>query len=258
MKKYIALILAVLMSLTLFAACSDKENNDGKNGGKQKLVIGMTLYEPICYKDENNELTGFDVEFAKMVAEKLNIELEFKEIDWGTKIEALKSKTIDCIWNGMTITDEITKNADVSAPYLKNSQIIVMKDTDLEKYKTIDSMKDLKFVAESESAGQGAIKANGLDKNFKPVETQTDALVAVLSGAADACVVDKTLALAVTGEGASYESLGTGAVLQEELFGIAFRKGDPMAEKVNKVIDELKADGSLKKLADKYNLTVAD
>lgn len=258
MKKYLALILAVLMSLTLFAACSDKNNDDGKTDGKQKLVIGMTLYEPICFKDENNELTGFDVEFAKLVAQKLNLELEFKEIDWGTKIEALKSKTIDCIWNGMTITDEITKNADVSKPYLENAQIIVMKDTDLEKYKTVESMKDLKFVAETESAGQGAIEANGLNKNFKPVETQTDALVAVLSGAADACVVDKTLALAVTGDGASYEALGTGEILQEEFFGIAFRKGDPLLEKINKAIDELKADGSLKKLAEKYDLTIAE
>lgn len=223
---------------------------------KGKLVVGMTKYEPMNYLDENNEWTGFDTEFAQAVAKELGLDVEFIEIDWDNKFFELSARQIDCVWNGMTITDEAKLNSSVSDAYVKNAQVVVMKNDKIADYKDADSIKDLAFAVESGSAGQKELDALGIT-GYTAVSTQADALLEVSSGAADACVIDITMANAMTGEGTSYANLGYELELSTEEYGIAFRKGSDMTAKVNDIIADMKADGTLKALADKYELTLA-
>ncbi len=273
MKKIIALIMAMAMVLTLSACTTKKAEKSAKNhemtdgetestealdtATDGKLVIGYTIYEPMNYEDENGEFTGFDTELAKAVCKKLGVEPEFVEIDWDNKFLELDSRNIDCIWNGMTITNEVKKNADVTKAYVKNAQVVVMKADRVKDIKSVDDLKGLKFAAEAGSAGEEAIIDNGLDEKYVAASGQTDALLEVESGAADACVIDITMANAMTGANTSYSDLAAGLELTSEEYGIAFAKGSNLTKKVNAALDELKADGTLDKLADKYELTLA-
>ena len=253
MKKILSLVLVLMLAVTMFAACGEKEVT---NAPAEKLVIGYTIYEPMNYM-EDGKLTGFDTEFAEAVCEKLGVTPEFVEINWDTKFVTLDSNKIDCIWNGMTISDEVKKNCDVSKAYVKNAQVVVMKKDVIEKYADVESLKGLKFAAEAGSAGEAAIKDNGLDEKYSAVAAQTDALLAVMGGQADACVIDITMAKSMTAEGTSYDALTYSLELTSEEYGIGFRKGDELTEKVNAIIDELNADGTLPALAEKYELNLA-
>lgn len=294
-KKTVALIMAILAVVLCFtlAACGDKTDadeslNDGANVSgtvdpsagaedegtsdeieeatddfayikeKGKMIVGMTIYEPMNYWEDEakTKLTGFDTEFALAVGEKLGVEIDFFEIaDWDNKFIELKTKNIDCVWNGMTITEEALNNSSVSVPYVKNAQVVVMKADKLAEYADVESMKDLVFVAEQGSAGKAAADEAGL--NCTEVKYQSDALLEVKSGAADACIIDITMANSMTGEGTSYAELGYSVELSTEEYGISFRKGSDVTAKVNEIIAELKADGTLQALAEKYELTLA-
>ena len=272
MKKILALVLAGLMLLT-FAACGPKEvvpENDATEPteapaatssdlayikDKGTLIVGITDYAPMDYKDENGEWTGFDAEFALLTGEKLGVEIEFIEIDWNNKFIELKSKGIDCIWNGMTITEEARLNANVSDPYVKNAQVVVMSKDALANYTTVESLSELTFAAESGSAGAKALEDNNLE--YTEVPAQSDALLNVKSGAVDACVIDITMANAMTGEGTSYANLGYALELTTEEYGVAFRQDSDVTAEVNAIMAELKADGTLADLAAKYELTLA-
>ncbi len=163
---------------------------------KGKLVIGITDYEPMNFKDDNNEWTGFDTEFAQAVCEKLGVEAEFIEIDWDNKFTALESKAIDCIWNGMTISEVVLKNTSCSVAYVKNAQVVVMNADKASEYTTPESMAELSFAVESGSAGATAATENAY-ANVVEVGTQTDALLEVQSGSCDACIIDLTMANAM-------------------------------------------------------------
>jgi polar amino acid transport system substrate-binding protein len=260
LKKVLAVVLCVLFVSGMFAACS-KSNNSKSDldyvKSKGKMVIGVTLYEPMNYKDENGNWTGFDTEFAQAVCEKLGVEAEFIVIDWDNKIFELDSKKIDCAWNGMTLTDEVKESMDCTKSYVKNEQVVVMKADAVKNYTDVASLKDVTFAAESGSAGEAALKDLSLDANLTSVAAQSDALMEVKSGSVQACVIDNTMANAMTGEGTSYSELAQGISLTSEEYGVGFRKGSDLTAEVDKIIDEMKADGSLQKLADKYNLTLA-
>ena len=258
MKKLMQLMALVLCMLLLFTGCQKATTDETKTGSGDTLVIGYTIYEPMNYLDENGNLTGFDTEFAEAVCKKLNKTPEFVEINWDTKFVTLDSDQIDCIWNGMTISDEVKTNCLVSTPYVKNAQVVVMAKDKIEDYTTVESLKGLTFTAEAGSAGEEAIKSNGLDENYNPVNVQTDALMAVAAGQADACVIDITMAKASTAEGTSYEDYAYGLELTTEEYGIGFRLDDTeLQESVNTAISELYEDGTLTALAEKYNLNLA-
>lgn len=250
MKKILCLVLALVMCMS-FAACAGQ-----KDDAAEKLVIGYTIYEPMNYM-EDGKLVGFDTEFAEAVCAKLGVQPEFVEINWDTKFVTLDANKIDCIWNGMTISDEVKENCDVSKAYVKNAQVVVMKKDVIEDYADIESLKGLKFAAEAGSAGEEAIKENGLDGNYNPVALQTDALLAVMGGQADACVIDITMAKSMTAEGTSYDSLTYSLELTSEEYGIGFKKGSDLTAKVDAIIDELNADGTLPALAEKYGVNLA-
>ena len=120
---------------------------------KGSLVVGITDFEPMDYKDDQGEWVGFDADIAKKVAEDLGVDVEFVEIDWDNKILELENKSIDCVWNGMTLTDEVTSAMECSNPYCNNAQVVVMKADAAESYPDVDSLKELSFAVEAGSAG---------------------------------------------------------------------------------------------------------
>lgn len=258
MKKFLSMALVMILMACTFAACGEKDatQTDLEYIKKQgKLIIGITDYEPMNFKDENGKWTGFDTEFAEAVAAKLGVTAQFIEIDWDNKYTELEAKTIDCIWNGMTITEEGRLNASISNPYVKNAQVVVMAKSKLAEYADADSMKDLKFAVENGSAGAKAAEEAGYTKVTK-VANQTDALLEVKSGSAEACVIDITMANSMTGAGTSYEDYGYAVELTSEEYGIAFRKNADTTAEVNKIMAELMNDGTLDALAEKYGLTL--
>ena len=224
---------------------------------KGKMVIGYTVYEPMNYTDADGNFTGFDTELATAVCEKLGVEPEFVEINWDTKVVELDAKSIDCIWNGMTLTDDIMANTATTKAYAKNAQVVVVKDgTD---YSSTADLVGKTVVAEAGSAGEAAIEGdeNLAQADYVSKSVQTDCLMEVAAGTADAAVLDLTLANAMIGEGTDYASLKIVDELNAEEYGVAFRKGDAAAA-VDAVFDELKADGTMQALADKYDLALAD
>jgi len=278
LKKLTALLLALMMLVSAFALVSCSETQPGGNDGgetsgntddtantdsdvdyiknKGKLVVGVTIYEPMNYVDDNDEWTGFDTEFALAVAEKMGVDCEFVVIDWDNKSFELESKSIDLVWNGMTLSDKVKASMDCSDPYVLNAQVVVVDAAKAADYKDIASVKELKFAVEAGSAGEQCAVDNGFDHTS--LTAQSDALLEVSSGAADACIIDITMANAMTGEGTNYEDLGIAFSLNEEEYGIGCRKGSDMVEALNGYIKSMKEDGTLTALATKYNLTLAD
>ena len=258
MKKMIAMMLVLVMLLSLAACGAADSGSDMKAIQKKgKLVVGITDYAPMDYKDENGEWTGFDAEFAQLFAADLGVECEFYIIaDWGKKFMELETRQIDAVWNGMTITEEATANSSVSDPYVVNAQVVVMKADAVAAYPDTASMNGLTVAVENGSAGQDAANAIA-GATVIALQDQAAALLEVKAGTADACVIDITMAYAMTGEGTDYADLAPGISLTEELYGVSFRKDSDLTAAFNTFMAGLKADGTLQSLADKYNLTLA-
>jgi len=252
------LILAVVMAVGMFAGCSvaDSQSDLAYIQKKGTLVVGITEYAPMDYKDENDQWIGFDAEFARLFAEELGVECQFYLLsNWDRKFMELDTKQIDVVWNGMTICDEATTNSSVSDPYVINAQVVVMKADRVEAYTTPESLSGLTIAVENGSVGEDAARTISGAK-VVPLQDQAAALMEVKAGTADACVIDITMADAMTGEGTSYADLAPGIRLTEEFYGISFRKGSDMTEKLNAFMEKLKEDGTLQKLAEKYGLTL--
>ena len=226
--------------------------------GKGKMVIGYTVYEPMNYTDADGNFTGFDTELATAVCAKLGVEPEFVEINWDTKVVELDAKSIDCIWNGLTLTDEIKENTATTKPYAKNAQVVVVKDGT--EYTSTADLVGKTVVAEAGSAGESAIAddASLSQADYISKSVQTDCLMEVAAGTADAAVLDLTLANAMIGEGTDYADLKIVDELNAEEYGVAFRKGSDAAAAVDEAFDALKDDGTLSALAEKYELALAD
>ena len=259
MKKMITLILAMLLVMSCFAACGasapDSDLAAVQKAGK--LIVGITDYAPMDYKDDNGEWTGFDAEFAQLFAAELGVDCEFYVIsDWGKKFMELETKQIDAVWNGMTITEEATSNSSVSNPYVINAQVVVMKADAVANYADAASLAGLTIAVESGSAGEEAAKAIE-NANIVPLQDQAAALMEVAAGTSDACVIDITMANAMTGEGTSYANLTYNLSLTSEEYGVSFRKDSDLTAKFNDFMAKLMADGTLDALAAKYNLTLA-
>ena len=277
MKKFISTVLALGMAAGLAGCGSSAAATPGSAAdavstenaaaadadlaymqGKGKMTIGYTVYEPMNYTDADGNFTGFDTELATAVCAKLGVAPDFVEINWDTKVVELDAKSIDCIWNGMTLTDDIMANTACTKAYAKNAQVVVMKaDAD---YSSTADLVGKTIVAEAGSAGESAISEDESlsQADYVSKSVQTDCLMEVAAGTADAAVLDLTLATAMIGEGTDYANLAIKDELNAEEYGVAFRKGSDAADAVNAAFDELKADDTMQTLADKYSLVLAD
>lgn len=233
------------------AAGSDMEYV--KNKGK--LVVGITDFEPMDYKSDSGEWIGFDADLAKAFAQSLGVEADFVEIDWDNKLLELNGKSIDCVWNGMTLTDEVTSSMECSNAYCNNAQVVVLPVDMTEKYQTVESLSDLNFAVESGSAGEAVAKELGL--NFTPVSNQASALMEVAAGTSGAAIIDSLMAGAMVGEGTSYDKLTYTLPLSDEKYGVGFRKGSDLAAALNDFFAASKEDGSMQTLAETYGVQAA-
>ena len=226
--------------------------------GKGKMVIGYTVYEPMNYTDVDGNFTGFDTELATAVCAKLGVEPEFVEINWDTKVVELDAKSIDCIWNGMTLTEDIMANTATTKAYAKNAQVVVVKEGTA--YTSTADLVGKTVVAEAGSAGESTIQGdeNLAQASYVGKSVQTECLLEVKAGTADAAVLDLTLAKAMVGEGTDYADLAIVDELAVENYGVGFRQGSDVRDAVNTIFDELVADGSMQALADKYGLELAE
>ena len=228
---------------------------------KGTLVIGITIYSPMNYYDEAGKLVGFDTEFAEAVCAMLGVAPVFTVINWDTKEIELAAGSIDCIWNGLTVTEERRQNMDFSVPYLNNRQVAVIRAADAALYTDEASLAGAALVAEAGSAGETAIRDSEVlaSANYTPMGKQTDALLEVLAGTADAAVLDYTLAVAMTGAGTDYAALQIvdGLSLVDEEYAIGFRTGSDLTAAVNDAIAKLIADGTLAAIAAKYQLAAS-
>jgi len=271
MKKIFYAVLIILLALTLSACSSGNTPAPAQNGsgnapaeddwayikGKGELIIGITPYEPMNYEDKDGKLVGFDTEYAEALCAKLGLKPKFIFINWDTKEIELKSKNIDCIWNGLTVTEERKANMAFTQSYLINEQVVVIRSADASKYKDKDSLKGATVVAEAGSAGESAVKADLPDAKYTAVDAQTKALLEVKAGTAQAAVVDATVANSMTGPGTDYATLTVikDLNLTAEEYAIGLRPGSTAVAEFDKITAELLQDGTLAKIAEKYNLT---
>ena len=273
-KKLLALVLAAGMVASM-AACGNTNSNgsasvDNKDASataentdsdlayvkdKGTLVVGITDFEPMDYQDENGNWIGFDADLASAFAKSLGVDVEFVEIDWDNKILELDGKTIDCVWNGMTLTDEVTSSMSCTNAYCKNAQVVVVPSSEADKYQDTDSLKDLTFAVESGSAGEA--QANELGLNYTAVTAQSDALMEVAAGTSDAAIIDSLMAGAMVGEDTGYANLTYTIGLNDEEYGVGFRKGSDLTEELNNFFKSSYADGSMEQIAEKYGVQAA-
>ena len=223
-----------------------------------KLVVGITDFAPMDYQDENGEWIGFDADMAKAFAKSLGVEAEFVEIDWDNKIMELGAKTIDCVWNGMTLTDEVTSAMSCSNAYCNNSQVVVVPADKAADFQSVDACSALSFAVESGSAGKAEVEKLGY--SFTEVKDQATALMEVAAGTADAAVIDSLMAGAMVGEGTGYDSLTYTVSLnaeEGEQYGVGFRQGSDLAEALNEFFKTAYADGSMTACAETYGIQAA-
>ena len=284
MKKLISLLLAAVMLLA-FAACGSKDNNssvtptpdasapaDGTETAapddsaepdaagsdldyikaKGTLIVGITDFAPMDYRNDNGEWVGFDADMARAFGESLGVDVEFVEIIWDNKVLELNSKTIDCVWNGMTLTDEVTSAMECSEPYCNNAQVVIVPADKAADYQTVESLDGLVFAVEAGSAGQEQVEALGAE--FTAVSAQSDALMEVAAGTSDAAVIDALMAAAMVGEGSGYDNLTYTVSLNSEEYGVGFRKGSDAAAAFNEFFANACADGSAEQIAETYGV----
>ena len=266
-KKLLASVLAMSMILGVTAcgassgaqsAGSDGAQSDSKDSDvayikeKGKLVVGITDFEPMDYKDDNGNWIGFDADLARKVAESLGVEAEFVEIDWDNKILELDNKSIDVVWNGMTLTNEVKSSMECTNPYLNNAQVVVVPGKDASKYQTLDDVKSLSFAVEAGSSGEAAAIDNKLD--YISLSSQSNAVMEVAAGTSGACIIDLLMAGAMVGPGTSYEDLTHTVELTTEEYGVGCRKGSDLAAYINEQFKAYDADGSLRKIAETYGV----
>lgn len=264
MKKLFAAVLVVAMMLALGAcggdpAGSTEESDAAYIREKGTLVVGITYFDPMDYKAEgSDEWIGFDADLAKAFAESLGVKAEFTEITWDYKVEELESKAIDCVWNGMTLTDGVKAAMDTSVAYCNNYQVLVYAEDRAADFEGITSLEGLSVAVESGSAGEEAAVA--LSAGVVPVQSQAGALMEVAAGTSDCAVVDVLMAAAMTGEGTGYESLAYSVNLNDvqglpaEEYGVGFRKGSDLVEAFDQFWQEKTADGTVAEIAERYGL----
>ncbi|WP_367186314.1 transporter substrate-binding domain-containing protein [Oscillibacter sp.] len=260
MKKLAAALLALTMAMSLAACGGAKEEVKTQSDlayvqDKGTLVVGITEFEPMDYQDASGSWIGFDADMAKAFAKSLGVDVEFQIIDWDNKVLELDGKTIDVVWNGMTLTDEVTSAMACSNAYCNNAQVVIVPSAKADQYQDVESVKALAFAVETGSAGKEQVDALGA--SYTEVADQATALLEVSSGTADAAVIDSLMAAAMVGEGTSYANLTYTVGLNSEEYGVGFRKGSDLAEKLNEFFKASYADGTMAKTAETYSVQAA-
>ena len=253
MKRIISVVLLLVMAGVLFAGCGSTTKTEP---AKKKIVIGLDdNFPPMGFKDEKNNIVGFDIDMAKEAAKRLGIEVEFKGIDWSSKEAELNSKRIDALWNGMNITEERKKNVLFSDPYMESKQLIfVLANSPI---KSVADLNGKVVGVQQSSIGEEVVtkdeKLKSSLKDFKKYPDCVAAFMDLKTGRLDAVVTDEIL-------GRYYMSKEAGAYIAIEkplgevgVYGVGFRKDDKeLRDKVQNVLNEMKRDGTSAKISQKW------
>ena len=279
MKKIIALLLAVMLMGTMLVACCESKTDateaateaatdaateaatDGLDAesdlayvlGKGELVVGITDFAPMDFQDDDGIWIGFDADLASEFGAYLGVTVEFSEINWEKKVFELDGKNIDCVWNGMTLTDEVKEAMSTSVPYCKNEQVVIVKSDVADQYTTAEACANLKFAVEKGSAGKDMADEYGYQ--YTEVKDQATALMEVYAGTSDAAVIDSSMAAAMVGAGTDYENLTMVVKLNSEEYGVGFRKGSDLVDAFNAFYAEALADGTVDEIAELYGIS---
>lgn len=234
------------------AAVYDGQDDLAYVQGKGTLVVGVTDYAPMDYQVDG-AWAGFDAEMAASFAESLGVDAQFQEIDWDRKTKLLEDGSIDCVWNGMTFTQELSETISCSDPYLSNAQVVVLRKEEAEQYRTVEACQHLLFTAEAGSAGEDILKE--MRYRYTVSSVQKEAFESVRDRKADAAVADLVMASCLVGEGREFEGLVyLPARLNDETFCVGFRRESDLTAALNAFLKAADEDGSLKALAEKYGI----
>ena len=253
MKKLFALMLCLMLLMSCCPGLAESDLEAVK--AKGKLVVGITDFAPMDYRDTDGRWVGFDADMAWAFAKYLGVEVEFVEIDWDNKVLELNSGNIDCVWNGMTLTDEVLSAMSCSNPYANNAQIVIVPAEKAADYQTVESLAGLTFAVEAGSAGEAAAQALG--NAYNAVQNQAATLLEVVAMTSDAAIIDSLMAAAMVGEGTDYAALTYTVQLTEEKYGVGFRKDSDLTAELNAFFAAAWADGSMTLTAELYGVQAA-
>ena len=264
-KKLSLMLVAVAVIGTVFVGCGQEQESSvfeiesGQSDleyvqSKGTLVVGITDYAPMDYKNGEN-WTGFDANLAEAFAESIGVTVELAEIDWDQKTQLLEKGSIDCIWNGMTMTEELQDSISCSNPYLSNAQVVVLRSGEMEQYSTVENCQHLLFAVEAGSTGESLLKE--MKYRYTTFSTQVEALQSVSEKKADAAVIDIIMAACYTGDGQEFDSLGFDISLNDEKICIGFRKDSDLTEKANAFLKNAYEEGTISSLAEQYGIESA-
>ncbi|MGN0141680.1 MAG: transporter substrate-binding domain-containing protein [Roseburia sp.] len=262
-NKKLCMLFAAAAALLMMAGCGAKNDGAAFEMGqsdleyvqsKGTLTVGITDFAPMDYKD-GEEWIGFDAKLAEAFAESLGVTLELKEIDWDKKTNLLEDGSIDCIWNGMTMTEELQETISCSDPYLSNAQVIVLRSGEMEQYNTVEACQHLLFAVEAGSTGENLLKE--LKYRYVTYSTQMEALQSVREKKADATVIDIIMASYYTDKGQEFDDLGFHDSLNDERICVGFRKNSDLTEKADDFLKSAYEDGTVHALAEKYGIESA-
>lgn len=258
MKKFLPLFLLAMLSVVLVACGSDEStgtgNTDGESTEKETIIIGIDdKFAPMGFRDENNDIVGFDIDYARAAAEEMGVEVKFQPIDWKTKETELNSGRIDLIWNGYTITKDRKEKVLFTKPYLANSQVIMtLKDSDIN---AIADLEGKNVGVQALSSALDAINGNDIAGKIADLPEYGDnvlALTDLKTGRTDAVVIDEIVAN-------YYNTLedGTFKIVEEALapeeYGVGVKKGnEELLEKLQKALDTLNENGKAAEISEKW------
>ena len=257
------LLLALLASLALMAGCGNNDaqdgdaDADGQDAAKETLVVGLDdAFAPMGFRDEQGNLVGFDIDLATAVADELGMQVEFKPIDWNAKEMELKAGTIDCVWNGMSITPERQENMALTNKYLNNKIVLMaLADSDID-VTSAKELADLKIGTQVDSSALQMLMANEAYESFKDniseYETYDTAIMDLKAGRVDVIAVDQVLG-EYTNNNLGGEMKECTYSLGDDYYVIGFEKNaQSLRDEVQKCLKELAEDGTLAEISTKW------
>lgn len=249
----ISLCLIISISIILTGCGQDKSKSDWEYiKDKGTLVVGLDdTFAPMGFRDENDEIVGFDIDLAKAVGDELGIKVEFKPIDWDAKDGELKSKKIDCVWNGMSWTKDRDKSMSLSYKYMNNKIIVMSADNNI-NIKDSSELSNYKISTQADSSALDGLKADkNYDKfkdNIKEYKDYAAAYLDMKAGRVDVMVIDK-----VMGEYTYPELKTSDYIFMDDFYAIGFRKGDKeLTAKVNEALKMIMDNGKGKEISQKW------
>lgn len=251
MKRLAAMIMIITAVLLVFTGCSSSK---GSGDAGKKLVIGIDdKFAPMGFRDDKNEIVGFDIDYAKAAAAKMGMTPQFQPIDWKTKESELSSGRIDLIWNGYTITDERKGKVLFTKPYLKNSQVVVtLAKSNLSK---LDELSGKVVGLQSLSSAADALNDNPIKSKIKNVTEYADNVLALSDlkiGRVDAVVIDEVVIKYYMSKEPGTFKLMNESLAPEE-YGIGVKKGnEALLQKLQKALDDMNQDGTAAKISQQW------